>query len=80
MPINYRGAAVEHPQISCHFSLPTILSARNSVGRSAIPLVSVEINIFLRTSDDENVSRSITYRDQFSWVSTSNTVLRLTRR
>jgi len=77
MPINYRGLAVEHPQISCHFSLPTILSARNSVGRSAIPLVSVEINIFLRTSDDENVSRNITYRDQFSWVSTSKTVLRL---
>src|SRR6202042_1578639 len=43
--------------------------------RSAIPLVSVEINIFLCTLDDENLSRNITYRDQFSRVSTSNTVL-----
>src|SRR6202046_5983796 len=75
IPINYRGSAVEHPQISCHFSPPTIWGARNSVGRSAIPLVSVEINIFLCTFDDENVSRNITYRDQFSRVSTSNTVL-----
>src|ERR1700735_3760734 len=47
--------------------------------RSAIPLVSVEINIFLCTLDDENLSRNITYRDQFSRVSTSNTVLWLTR-
>jgi hypothetical protein len=46
MPINYRGSAVEHPQISCHFSLPTIWGARNSVGRSAIPLVSVEYIFF----------------------------------
>jgi hypothetical protein len=48
--------------------------------RSAIPLVSVEINIFLCTLDDENLSRNITYRDQFSRVSTSNTVLWLTLR
>src|ERR1700722_8253714 len=32
MPIDYRGSAVEHPQNSCHFSLPTIWSARNSIG------------------------------------------------
>ena len=50
MPINYRGSAVEHPQISCHFSLPTIWGARNSVGRSAIPLVSVEYIFFCARS------------------------------
>ena len=31
----------------------------------------------LPTFDDENVSRNITYRDQFSWVATSNALLRL---
>ena len=35
------------------------------------------IYIFLRTFDDENVSRNITYRGRFSWISTSNTLLRL---
>src|SRR5271155_5123286 len=46
MPYIYRGPAVELPQSSCHFSLPTIWGARNSIGRSAIPLVSVEYIFF----------------------------------
>src|ERR1700761_860255 len=53
--INYRGSAVGHPQILCQFSLPIILSARNSGGLSVISLVSAGINIFLCTFDDENV-------------------------
>src|SRR5208283_3505708 len=46
-------------------------------GRSVLPSVSAEINIFPRNFDDKNLSRNITYRDQFSRVATSLSVLRL---
>src|SRR5208283_485502 len=52
-------------------------SAHSSLGRSVLPSVSAEINIFPRNFDDENLSRNITYRDQFSRVATSLSVLRL---
>jgi len=37
MSIDYRESVIVLRQVLCHFSLPTILSAHNSVGRSVIP-------------------------------------------
>jgi hypothetical protein len=42
------------------------------------PFCFCQNKYFLRKFGDENTSRNITYRDQFSRVATSNTVVRLT--
>ncbi len=76
-PLKYRDSGILLRQVSCHFSLPIILSAPQLGQRAVIPPVSAEIKIFLRTLDDKNGSRNLTYRDHFSRVVTSNTVLRL---
>lgn len=78
MSINYRGSVIVLRQIPCHFWLPTMLGAHDSVERSVTPFCFCRNYFFMRTFNDENGSRNLTYHDQFSRVVTSNTVVRLT--